>query len=198
MSRYTFYQNSDSLYFILNGYIKCSSCTKKGVKECDRTFLAKKFDALTAQRNRLTEASRRKGEEIQRMLAEATRMQLALSEANAKRERLQCKADDLLEKQKKMLMQELESLDELDHIDSPPIASFTVFVGMDNAQLEQMFKLEPRSISDFLSPIPIDCPLQALHAFSKLSSPFLPLISSNHIAQEVFHQFLGIFLIFVS
>jgi uncharacterized protein YoxC len=106
------------------------------VKDCDGTFSAEEFNALTAQRNRLVEAARQKDKEIKGVLAEAARVQLALSQANAERERLQRKADGLLEKQKKMLLQELESLDELDHVDPPPIASSTVFVALDDAQLE--------------------------------------------------------------
>ena len=83
---------------MLDGYKKCSSCTKKGVKECDGVFSVEEFDALTAQWNRLTEAARRKDEEIKGMLAEAARMQLAMSQAHLERERLQREADDLLKK----------------------------------------------------------------------------------------------------
>ena len=135
MGRCTPCQQSNSLCFMLDGYAKCSSCTKKGVRDCDGNFSAEEFDALTAQRNKLTEAARRKDEEIKTMLAEAARVQLAMSQANAERERLQREADNLLDKQKRMLTQELESLDELDHIDPPLIASSTVFVGLDDAQL---------------------------------------------------------------
>jgi hypothetical protein len=156
MGRCTPCQNSNSLCFMLDGYAKCSSCTKKGVKDCDGNFSAEEFDALTAQRNRLTEAARRKDEEIRGMLAEAARVQLAMSQANAERERLQREADGLLEKQKRMLTQELESLDELDHIDPSPIVSSTVFVALDDAQLEQMFELEPGSMLGYEGPIPID------------------------------------------
>jgi hypothetical protein len=158
MGRCTPCQRSNSLCFMLDGYAKCSSCTKKGVKDCDGNFSAEEFDALTAQRNKLVEAARRKDEEIKEILAEAARAQLALSRANDERQRLQLEADGLLEKQKKMLTQELESLDELDHIDPPPIASSTVFVGLDDAQLEEMFELEPGSMFGYESPIPIDRP----------------------------------------
>lgn len=144
---------------MLNGYKKCSSCTKKGVKECDGNFSAEEFDALTAQRNRLVEAARRKDEEIKQILAEAARVQLAMSAANEERERLRQEADNLLKKQERMLVQELECLDELDHIEPPPIASSTVLVGLDNAQLEEIFDLEPGSMVDFLGPISIDHPL---------------------------------------
>ena len=74
MGRYTSYQNTNSIYFILNGYARCSSCTKKGVKDCDGNFSTEEFDALTAQRNRLVKAARRKDEEIKRMLEEAARV----------------------------------------------------------------------------------------------------------------------------
>lgn len=144
---------------MLNGYKKCSSCTKKGVKECDGNFSAEEFDALTAQRNRLVEAARRKDEEIKQILAEAARVQLAMSAANEERERLRREADNLLKKQERMLVQELECLDELDHIEPPPVASSTVLVGLDNAQLEEIFDLEPGSMVDFLGPISIDHPL---------------------------------------
>jgi hypothetical protein len=142
----------------LDGYSKCSSCTRKGVRDCDGNFSAEEFDALTAQRDRLNEASRRKDAEIKELLAEAARVQLAMSQANAERERLQRETDVLLEKQKKMLTQELESLDELDHVDPPPIASSTVFVALDDAQLEEMFELVPGSMAGYEGPIPIDRP----------------------------------------
>jgi hypothetical protein len=54
--------------------MKCSSCTKKGVKDCDGTFSAEEFDALTAQRNRLVKAARRKDKEIKGVLAKAARI----------------------------------------------------------------------------------------------------------------------------
>ena len=52
-------------------------------------------------------------------------------------------------------MQELASLDELDHLDPPEVASSTVFVGMGDAQLEQLFELEPGSMMGFDGPIPM-------------------------------------------
>ena len=42
-------------------------------------FSEDEFDALTAKRNRLAEAARRKSEEIKSLLAEAARVQLAMS-----------------------------------------------------------------------------------------------------------------------
>ena len=88
MGRCTPCLNTNSICFMLDGYKKCSSCTKKGVRECDGVFSAEEFDALTAQRNRLMEATHRKDDEIKRMLEEATRAQLALSQAHAERKRL--------------------------------------------------------------------------------------------------------------
>ena len=57
-----------------------------------------------------------------------------------------------------MLTQELESLDELDHADPPLVASSTVFVALDDAQLEEMFELEPGSMAGYEGPIPVDRP----------------------------------------
>jgi hypothetical protein len=162
MGRCTPCQNANSLCFMLDGYSKCSSCLKKGVPYCDGVFSEEDFDALTAQRNRLTEAARRKGEEIKEMLAEAARvhaqMMADVSRVHAERERLQQDADNLLEKQRKMLVQEANALEDLDHIDPPPIASSTVFVGLGDTQLEQMFELVPGSMAGFEGPIPIDRP----------------------------------------
>jgi len=151
MGRCTPCQEADIVCFMLDGCSKCSSCTKKGVSYCDGVFSAEEFDALTAQRNRLAEAARRKGEELREMLA-------AVSRVHAERERLQREADDLLDKQKKMLVRESNALAELDNVDPPPIASSTVFVALDDAQLEQMFELEPGSMAGFEGPIPIDRP----------------------------------------
>lgn len=163
MGRCTPCQNADAICLMLDGYSKCSSCVKKGVSYCDGVFSADEFDALTAQRNRLAEAARRKGEEIKGMLAEAARvhakMLAEVSKAHEEKERLHHDADVLLDKQKKMLIREATALDEIDHIDPPPIASSTVFVGLDDAQLEQMFELEPGSMADFSGPIHIDRPL---------------------------------------
>jgi hypothetical protein len=136
---------------MLDGYHKCSSCTKKGVKECDGNFSVEEFDCLTAKRNRLVEAARRKGEELQQLLASAAKI-------HAERERLQKESDDLLEKQKKMLLREANALDELDHLDPPPQASSTVLVGMDDRQLEELFELEPGALLDFSGPVPLDHP----------------------------------------
>ena len=57
-----------------------------------------------------------------------------------------------------MVIKEANALDELDHVDPPSIASSTVFVGLDDAQLEQMFELAPGSMVGFEGPIPIDRP----------------------------------------
>lgn len=137
---------------MLDGHSKCSSCTKKGVKYCDGTFSDDEFDSLTAQRNRLTEAARQKGTELAQLLA-------AVSKVHAERERLQQDADSLLLKQKQMLVREAEALDALDHVDPPEKASSTVFVGLDDKQLEEMFELEPGALLGFEGPIPIDRPL---------------------------------------
>lgn len=158
MGRCTPCQNSNSLCFILDGYSRCSSCMKKGVKYCDGTFSVEEFDALTAQRNRLQEAARQKDEELKGMLREAARIQEALSSANAERERLQRESDELLEKQRRMLVREAEALDELDSVDPPPIASSTVFVGLGDDQLEDYFEIPRGSLSGFEGPIPIDRP----------------------------------------
>jgi hypothetical protein len=165
MGRCTPCQNSDSVCFVLDGCARCNTCTKKNIKECDGTFSDAEFDALTAQRNRLVEAARRKGEEIRSLLKTATRAAEALVAANAamasaqnERARLESDAEKLLDKQKDMVIREANALDELDHVDPPPIASSAVFVGLDDAQLEEMFELEPGSMFGYESPIPIDRP----------------------------------------
>ena len=73
ISRYTPYLNTNSIYFMLDGYKKCFSYTKKGIRECNGVFSAEKFNALTTQCNRLTEAAHRKDDKIKRMLEEAVR-----------------------------------------------------------------------------------------------------------------------------
>jgi len=151
MGRCTPCQNSNSVCFVLEGHAKCSSCTKKGVKYCDGTFSDTEFDCLTAQRNRLQEAARQKGDELSRLLAAAER-------ANAERDRLQREADVLLEKQRQMVIREAEALDALDNLDPPEQASSSVFVGLDDAQLEDMFELDRGSLLGFEGPIPIDRP----------------------------------------
>lgn len=83
----------------------------------------------------------------------------AVSKVHAERERLQQDADSLLLKQKQMLVREAEALDALDHVDPPEKASSTVFVGLDDKQLEEMFELEPGALLGFEGPIPIDRPL---------------------------------------
>jgi len=148
MGRCTPCQSSNSVCFMLDGHSKCSSCTKKGVKYCDGVFSDEEFDSLTAQRDRLTEAARQKGAELAGLIA-------AAGKAHAERERLQKEADVLLEKQKQMLIREAESLDALDHIDPPERASSTVFVGLDDKQLEEMFELEPGALMGFEGPIPV-------------------------------------------
>jgi hypothetical protein len=59
---------------MLDGCFKYSTYTKKGVPYCDRLFSVDEFNALTAQRNRLTEAARRKGEELRAAIAEMARV----------------------------------------------------------------------------------------------------------------------------
>lgn len=154
MGRCTPCQNSNSVCFVLDGCSKCSACTKKGVKYCDGTFSDEEFDSLTAQRNRLVEAARQKGAELAQLIA-------AVNKAHSERERLQREADSLLERQKQMLVREAESLDALDHVDPPEKASSTVFIGMDERQLEEMFELSPGALLNFEGPIPIDRPSQS-------------------------------------
>ncbi|KIW17392.1 hypothetical protein PV08_04586 [Exophiala spinifera] len=151
MGRYTPCQNSNSVCFVLDGCSKCLSCTKKGVKYCDGTFSDKEFDSLTAQRNRLVEAAHQKDAELAQLIT-------AVNKAHSERERLQREADLLLEKQKQMLVREAESLDTLDHVDPPEKASTTVFIGMDNKQLEEIFELSPGALLNFEGPISINRP----------------------------------------
>ena len=132
MGRYTSYLNFNSIYFMLNGYTKCLFYIKKGVKECNGVFSVDEFNALIVQRNRLLKAAYRKDEEIKGMLVEATYVQLALSQANVERKRLQRKVDGLLRKQEKMLVQELKSLDELNYVNPPLVASSTILVALNN------------------------------------------------------------------
>jgi hypothetical protein len=134
---------------MLDGNAKCSSCTKKSVKYCDGCFSNEEFDSLTAQRNRLTEAARLKGEELAQLLA-------TVNKVNAERERLQREADTLLDKQKQMVIREAEALDALDNVEPPEQASSTILVGMDDRQLEEVFELEPGALFDFSGPIWID------------------------------------------
>jgi hypothetical protein len=57
-----------------------------------------------------------------------------------------------------MVIREANALDELDYVDPPPIASSTLIVGLDDAQLEDIFELEPGSMFGYEGPIPIDRP----------------------------------------
>ena len=122
-------------------------------------FSVDKFDSLTAQRNRLSEAVRRKGDELQQLLVKASRAQAAVARAYKERERLQREADDLLDKQKRILIREFNALNELNYVDPPEKASSTVFISLDNTQLEEIFKLDPGTLLSFKGPIPIDRPL---------------------------------------
>jgi hypothetical protein len=58
MGRYTPYQSSNSIYFMLDGYTRCSTYIKKNLPYYNGTFSNVKFNALTAQRNRINEAAR--------------------------------------------------------------------------------------------------------------------------------------------
>ena len=102
MSRCTPCQNARAIYLILNGYLKCSSYVKKGVSYYNGVFSAEEFDALTAQRNRLTKAARRKGNKIKEILAEAARVHAKIlanvSKVYAEKEKLHHDANTLLEK----------------------------------------------------------------------------------------------------
>jgi len=75
----------------------------------------------------------------------------------AEQERLQTEAEDLLDKQKEMVVKEANALDALDHVDSIllQLLPSTVAGGLDHAQLEQMFELEPGSMMGFEGPIPM-------------------------------------------
>lgn len=163
MGRYTPCQNASTICLMLDEYSKCSSYIKKGVSYCDGVFSAEEFNALTAQRNRLAEAARRKGKEIKEILAEAarvyTKILVEVSKVYKEKERLYYNTDVLLDKQRKILIRKATALDEINYIDPPPIASSTIFVSLDNTQLEQMFELKPSSIADFSGPIPINRPL---------------------------------------
>lgn len=119
-------------------------------------FSDAEFEALTAKRNRLAEAARQKGEEIRHKSEEIQRLVASIAHANAERDRLEKEAESLLEKQKKMVIQEATALDALDHVDPPEQASSTVMVALDDAQLEQFFELDPGSLEDYLGPIPLD------------------------------------------
>lgn len=149
MGRCTPCKNSESVCFVLDGYTKCSSCIRKGVSSCDGAFDASEFDCLTAKRERCAEAARRKGEEVHTLLAQVQASLSLLSQARSEQERLQRQSDQLLEKQRKMLVREAVALEEIDSTEPPPQASATVVVGMDDAQLEAMFELEPGSMADF-------------------------------------------------
>ena len=87
---------------MLNGYLKCSSYVKKGVSYCDGVFSVEEFDTLIAQRNRLTKATRRKGDEIKEILAEAARVYTKIltniSKVYTKKEKLHHDANALLKK----------------------------------------------------------------------------------------------------
>jgi chromosome segregation ATPase len=143
---------------MLDGYARCNNCTRRNRKDCDGVFSEAEFEALTAKRNRLAEAARQKGEEIRQKSEEMQRLLSSIAQANAERERFEREAEQLLEKQKKMVIQEANALDALDHADPPPQASSTVLVGLDDAQLEDFFELAPGSMANFLGPIPLDHP----------------------------------------
>lgn len=141
---------------MLDGYARCNNCTRNNRKDCDGVFSDAEFEALTAKRNRLAEAARQKGEEIRRKSEEMQLLLSSIAQANAERERLEKEAEQLLVKQKRMVIQEANALDALDHADPPPQASSTILVGLDDAQLEDIFELAPGSMADFLGPIQLD------------------------------------------
>jgi hypothetical protein len=159
MGRCTPCQNANVVCFMLDGYASCNNCTRRNRKDCDGVFSDAEFEALTAKRNRLAEAARQKGEEIRQKSEEMQRLLSSIAQANTERERLEKEAELLLEKQKRMVIQEANALDALDHVDPPAQASSTVMVGMDDGQLEEYFGLAPGSMADYLGPIPFDRPL---------------------------------------
>jgi hypothetical protein len=63
--------------------------------------------------------------------------------------------DSLLVKQKQMVIQEAEALERSTVSNHPEQASSTVFVGLDDQQLEEMIELEPGALFDFSGPVPI-------------------------------------------
>lgn len=84
------------------------------------------------------------------------RLLSSITQANAKRKRLKREAEQLLKKQKKMVIQEASALDALDHTDLPLQASSIVLVSIDDTQLEEVFNLALESLANYLGPIPLD------------------------------------------
>ena len=113
MGRCTPCQKSGSLCFVLKGYSKCSSCTKKNIRRCDGNFSVAEFDDIDKKRAALREDARRKREEVSRLAAAAAQAYSALAQAQKEENEISSRLERCSEAQSRMLRQELLALDSL-------------------------------------------------------------------------------------
>ncbi|OAQ58187.1 leucine-rich repeats of kinetochore protein cenp-F/LEK1 domain-containing protein [Pochonia chlamydosporia 170] len=122
MGRCTPCQQSGSLCFVLKGYSKCSSCTKKGIRSCDGNFSTEEFDAIESQKERLRQEAQLKRQEVGRLASAAAAAYAALAKAQQEEVDLSSKIDRYTETQSRMLRQELRALDDLDEAEGQQVA----------------------------------------------------------------------------
>ncbi len=127
MGRCTPCQESGSLCFVLKGYSKCSSCTKKGIQHCDGSFSVAEFDHLEAQKQKLRAEAQAKRQEVGRLAAAAAAAYTALAQAQQEEVDISSQIDRYSETQSRMLRQELHALDDLDHSPGPEVAVASPF-----------------------------------------------------------------------
>jgi septal ring factor EnvC (AmiA/AmiB activator) len=113
MGRCTPCQKSGSLCFVLKGYSKCSSCTKKNIRRCDGNFSVAEFDEVDKKRAALREDVRRKREEVSRLAAAAAKAYSDLAQAQKEENEISSRLEQCSEAQSRMLRQELTALDAL-------------------------------------------------------------------------------------
>lgn len=116
MGRCTPCQRSDSFCFVLEGHSKCSSCAKKGVKNCDGNFSVVEFDTLEHKKLEVQQRQRDKRAEVGRRAAAVASAYAALVLAQREEQQLEDEANKFSEAQSRMLRQELQALDALDDV----------------------------------------------------------------------------------
>lgn len=115
MGRCTPCQKANTFCFVLEGRSKCSSCTKKGVKQhCDGVFSEAEFEDLEQKKRELRRQVSEQHAEIGRKAAAVASACAALAQAQQEARRLEQEVDNYAEAQSRMLRQELEALDALE------------------------------------------------------------------------------------
>lgn len=114
MGRCTPCQKTDSFCFVLEGRNKCSSCLKKGVRDCDGNFSEAEFEALERKKQDLRRQVSSQQAEVGRRAAEAASAFAALAQAQQEAHRLERRMEEYAGAQSRMLRRELDALDALE------------------------------------------------------------------------------------